>query len=150
MTILDIAHVDPINGEIKTIRNGTGAILQEEHSDENGNLMISLDRNGMTRIQFIDTHYYDWATKEFVEKPPKPNAYSVWNGYGWAHDIDRLLRDVRAWRNMELIMSDFTQLPDSPVDSAAWAVYRQELRDLPALCWECLDWDDVPLPQKPE
>ena len=37
-----------------------------------------------------------------------------------------LLRDGR------LKDSDWTQVPDAPVDAAAWAVYRQQLRDLPA------------------
>jgi len=40
---------------------------------------------------------------------------------------------LRLWRNNQLAASDWTQLPD--VDLANkwdWAVYRQELRDLPA------------------
>ena len=39
---------------------------------------------------------------------------------------------IRLWRNAELINSDWTQVEDSPVDKAAWATYRQALRDLPA------------------
>lgn len=39
---------------------------------------------------------------------------------------------IRQWRNAQLSASDWTQLPDSTVDKAAWAAYRQELRDLPA------------------
>jgi len=35
-------------------------------------------------------------------------------------------------RNTKLKRCDWTQVPDAPVDSAAWAVYRQQLRDLPA------------------
>jgi hypothetical protein len=38
---------------------------------------------------------------------------------------------IKLWRNAELSMSDWTQLPDAPVDKLAWAKYRQELRDLP-------------------
>lgn len=38
--------------------------------------------------------------------------------------------NVRARRNDLLAQSDWTQLNDSPVDKAAWAVYRQSLRDL--------------------
>ena len=38
---------------------------------------------------------------------------------------------VRAQRNNLLSTSDWTQLPDSPVDSVTWATYRQELRDVP-------------------
>ena len=39
---------------------------------------------------------------------------------------------VKLWRNTELARTDWTQLPDAPVDKAAWATYRQALRDLPA------------------
>jgi len=39
---------------------------------------------------------------------------------------------IKSWRNAELAASDWTQLADAPVDKAAWATYRQELRDLPA------------------
>lgn len=37
---------------------------------------------------------------------------------------------VRADRNKRLADCDWTQLPDAPVDAAAWAAYRQELRDI--------------------
>lgn len=37
---------------------------------------------------------------------------------------------VREQRNKLLIASDWTQLPDAPVDQTAWAFYRQELRDI--------------------
>jgi hypothetical protein len=36
--------------------------------------------------------------------------------------------DVRRQRNALLSACDWTQLPDAPVDAAAWAAYRQELR----------------------
>jgi hypothetical protein len=39
---------------------------------------------------------------------------------------------IRNWRNAKLAESDWTQVADSPVDQAAWATYRQALRDLPA------------------
>ena len=37
---------------------------------------------------------------------------------------------VRDQRNKMLAASDWTQVPDAPVDRAAWADYRQALRDL--------------------
>jgi hypothetical protein len=40
---------------------------------------------------------------------------------------------IKLWRNALLNQSDWTQVQDSPVDKAAWAIYRQALRDLPAL-----------------
>ena len=40
-------------------------------------------------------------------------------------------KNVRQQRNDKLKDSDWTQLADSPVDKAAWATYRQALRDVP-------------------
>jgi hypothetical protein len=45
---------------------------------------------------------------------------------------DQKWEQIKLWRNAKLAQSDWTQLPDSPVDKAAWATYRQALRDLPA------------------
>lgn len=36
----------------------------------------------------------------------------------------------RVKRNSELELSDWTQVSDAPVDQAAWATYRQALRDV--------------------
>lgn len=38
---------------------------------------------------------------------------------------------LRAKRDELLSGSDWSQLPDAPVDAAAWATYRKALRDLP-------------------
>jgi hypothetical protein len=42
------------------------------------------------------------------------------------------LARLRYWRDGELARTDWTQVADAPVDKAAWAIYRQALRDLPA------------------
>jgi hypothetical protein len=39
--------------------------------------------------------------------------------------------EVRNQRNNLISASDWTQLADSPADKAAWATYRQALRDIP-------------------
>jgi hypothetical protein len=39
---------------------------------------------------------------------------------------------LRLHRNKLLVESDYTQLTDTQTDKAAWAIYRQALRDLPA------------------
>lgn len=39
---------------------------------------------------------------------------------------------VRGRRDSLLAQSDWTQVADAPVDQAAWAAYRQSLRDIPA------------------
>jgi hypothetical protein len=44
---------------------------------------------------------------------------------------DRLMDELRSQRDLLLKSSDWTQVSDAPVDQAAWATYRQQLRDLP-------------------
>lgn len=39
---------------------------------------------------------------------------------------------ARETRDLLLQQSDWTQVPDAPVDAAVWATYRQSLRDLPS------------------
>lgn len=46
-------------------------------------------------------------------------------------DLEKLAAKIRAERNQLLTKSDWTQMPDAPVDQAAWATYRQALRDIP-------------------
>lgn len=41
---------------------------------------------------------------------------------------DAAAAQVRQERDVKLAASDWTQLPDAPVDQAAWAAYRAELR----------------------
>ena len=51
----------------------------------------------------------------------------------------------REYRNQLLTASDWTQLPDAPVNQEAWAVYRQALRDLTDhVNFPNLDADDWP------
>lgn len=53
---------------------------------------------------------------------------------------------VRAQRNQLLADSDWTQVADAPVDQAAWAEYRQALRNIPQQSGFPLsvDWPDRP------
>lgn len=45
---------------------------------------------------------------------------------------DRAATEIRTERNAKLTQSDWTQVADAPVDKAAWATYRQALRDIPS------------------
>jgi hypothetical protein len=46
--------------------------------------------------------------------------------------LEAALENLRAERDRRLAASDWTQLPDAPVDREAWAACRQQLRDLPS------------------
>jgi hypothetical protein len=49
----------------------------------------------------------------------------------WAAGADdRKAEEIRKERNTKLAESDWTQVSDAPVDQAAWATYRQALRDI--------------------
>ena len=56
-------------------------------------------------------------------------------------------KSVRTDRDKRLADSDWTQVADAPVDKAAWATYRQALRDLPNAAG--FPWDHT-YPNKPE
>lgn len=49
-----------------------------------------------------------------------------------AADLLILTTAIRAKRNQLLLESDWTQIPDVPLDKEAWGLYRQALRDITA------------------
>lgn len=62
---------------------------------------------------------------------------------------DELFANIRGKRMTLLAACDWTQITDSPLSHeqrAAWATYRQALRDLPATC----DLSDPVWPDAPE
>ena len=62
-----------------------------------------------------------WVYTVAVE-PLTPEEIQARNDAQWGK--------VRAERNVKLSECDWTQLQDAPVDAAAWATYRQALRDI--------------------
>ncbi len=71
------------------------------------------------------------------ERAPDPERHRVVVGCIVPRDDieDRKIREawtaLRHHRDRLLAESDYSQLPDAPGDRAAWAAYRQALRDLP-------------------
>lgn len=57
-----------------------------------------------------------YKNNQFISPDPDPDAETT---------------RVRNERNALLTESDWTQVADAPVDQAAWAEYRQALRDIP-------------------
>ena len=46
-------------------------------------------------------------------------------------ELDKAWVEFKHTRNRLLQNSDWSQVPDAPVDATVWALYRQQLRDLP-------------------
>lgn len=70
--------------------------------------------------------------EETVIRRTWPNAAP--DEAGWAAHVEQLAASVRAERDAKLTACDWTQMPDAPLTSevkAAWAAYRQQLRDVP-------------------
>lgn len=66
-----------------------------------------------------------------VEVSPPPHGDCIWTPErGWVWPEERLAFRVREKRDQLLAESDWTQTPDAPLDRAAWARYRQALRDV--------------------
>ena len=62
------------------------------------------------------------------------------------------IAEIRRLRDNLLNISDWTQVPDSPLTDtkkAEWATYRQTLRDLPASNVNATSIDDVTFPDAP-
>lgn len=62
---------------------------------------------------------------ETYEQRVEDNSLTVQTA--WA---DKCAAEVLARRQALLTESDWTQLPDVPVNKESWAVYRQALRDI--------------------
>lgn len=82
------------------------------------------------------------SRQKVVEGLPEFDATaSTWHQTWNVLDLDavelvererQLVKRLREQRDARLTASDWTQVADVPVDQAAWAIYRQALRDLPA------------------
>jgi len=72
----------------------------------------------------------NYAGLTWLDDSPKPTKKTLDDAWP---DVERASawKAIRAERDRMLDASDWTQLPDAPVDAAAWATYRQQLRDLP-------------------
>ena len=93
---------------------------------------------GVHKKQIVTPPYHDPATQN-LEEGPALLIDGVWTQNYIVSDLsaDESAATVGAqWdvvrveRNKLLVESDWTQLPDAPVDAAAWATYRQALRDV--------------------
>ena len=117
-----------------TVYDATGKILRTIGAGRESDLHLNIGE----AEQYIlgsygyDTHYIvDGAACAMPEKPSYPCDFDFASGQ-WVENLDTAWANLRAERRRLLQACDWTQVPDAPVDQAAWAAYRQELRDLPS------------------
>lgn len=96
---------------------------------------------------------HDNATQKLVSADPyieNGQVYTVQVADKTQDELDAEMASraaqVRAERNRRLAACDWTQLLDAQVDEAAWATYRQALRDVPTQAgfpWD-VTWPEAP------
>ena len=116
----------------------------------------NLAGNQLVRVVVADVPQYDEATQIAVQDGKPTLSGNTW-ALGWtvqslsqSEKDARLVakaKSVREERNRKLSETDWTQVADAPVDQAAWATYRTELRNLPSQA--DFPWD-VTWPAQPE
>ena len=119
---MDFTFYDEQTGDIRFVASGSTAPAPE---------------NGAYIDGRYDAKLYRIVDGQAVKKPEAEIE---------EREIEAAWLDLRKQRDARLQDSDWTQVPDAPVDQAAWALYRQELRDLPA---NTDDPRDVVWPQEP-
>ena len=90
---------------------------------------------------------------QWITRPPQPNIHYDWDNAteNWVLS-PRFIEEVRTKRNKMLTGSDWTQMPDSPLNEeqkGAWATYRQQLRDITEQLTGITDIGQVPWPTEP-
>ena len=117
-----------------TIYNpSNGQISSTVYSSKPENLELNLPEGASWIEGDYSADAYYIKSGAAVELPAKPDYpcnfdYSLEQ---WVWDEDKSWADLRSERDKLLVASDWTQVPDAPVDQPAWATYRQELRVLP-------------------
>ena len=98
-----------------------------------------LESYGVLSVTFTDTPTIDDRTQKVEQEATPSLVAGAWT-VGWttsdktAEEVqeydDTHAASVRSERDALLSQSDWTQVSDAPVDAAAWATYRQALRDI--------------------
>ena len=80
-------------------------------------------------VNTIEVDSLDWMPN-LVEATEGSIGWSYSNGVFSEPVVTFTSEQIRKERDALLAESDWTQVADAPVDQAAWATYRQELRDI--------------------
>ena len=114
----------------------TGEILRSGFCMDDALIFQARDGEAVIECDFsvkYGTHYVNPVNREPMVMPDKPSSHHRWDweSYSWQQDRALAEKSVRAKRQSLLTASDWTQLPDVPLETkAAWAVTRQLLRDI--------------------
>jgi hypothetical protein len=117
------------NGQILSVGLCTDDDLEKQPGYPDSILEVDFDSN----VSW-DTHYVE--NGQVFEMPTKPDGqYSFdYTTKTWQQNSEKQEQDIKMDRNYLLTSSDWTQIPNNPLTTELqqqWAIYRQELRDIP-------------------
>lgn len=111
---------------------------------------IQLDPAGMADyapVEWVEPPSFNPETQRRIQNfPVQQDGKWVMNWVVSPIPEEEMAAKVRKQRNAKLAECDWTQVADAPVDKAAWATYRQALRDISAQAgfpWE-IQWPTQP------
>ena len=92
------------------------------------------------------TRYHTTSNGNVPFTPEEETEWDAQEAEYAAGADDRAAVEVRKERDAKLAATDWTQVADAPVDQAAWATYRQLLRDIPEQAGfpNTIDWPVAP------
>jgi hypothetical protein len=138
-------------------RKDTGKITQTGmYPESQANLLVDDEHDVIFASASDHTHYVkNGSIVEYPERPSDDYEFDFVSEQWVDTKTDEIraeesLEALRRERNIKLAMSDWTQLPDSPLNEeqkAEWAEYRQALRDIPntgVLSTDLIQWPQTP------
>lgn len=129
------------NGKIEK----TGSCLDVDFYSQNIEGYSIIEGQADQLTQYIE----NLAIKNMPQKPDENSVFDF-DTKQWVENFDALIAQILSKRNLLLLQSDWTQLPNNPLTSEkqqSWATYRQLLRDIPQQSGYPLN---VVWPQQPE
>jgi hypothetical protein len=120
---------------IKKLKQDNPQVSFPDTIDQDFKLLADYD---VYKVTLVATPSYDPKSHKLTEVVPTLQN-GVWTQTWQLVELtqqeksdytDQIAVQVRNQRNQLLAQSDWTQVADSPVDKVAWALYRQELRNI--------------------
>ena len=119
--IVDYLVYDPTNGQILS-----SGICSEEFVQMQGKHVL------IGKCDQLTQYVRNGKLENLPEKPEGFHWKFDFQSHQWVRDLQMLSHQAKLQRANLLSGSDWTQLPDVPIQTKqAWAEYRQALRDIP-------------------
>ena len=134
--------------------------FQAEDNEYQAKLDSFLGREGLAHERTVEANSEPYTSEDVLEEIPatEEEPAKVRLRAQYTIEIEDLgtslvLADLRRRRDALLSQTDWTQVNDAPLSTeqkAAYATYRQALRDLPSNNTNVASLDEVQFPSKPE